>query len=79
MSDGITPRPLRELEYRLRAEASLLYREPKFAATMREAADELEKIKKAFKSLVSSVERAGFEVHHDLAMSYFEIKATDNK
>lgn len=55
-------RPLREIEYRLRAEASLMVINPAPAEVMREAADYIERMRSCFDTLQRAAEAEGYDV-----------------
>ncbi len=62
-SDVREIRPLREIEYRLRADASLYAFDRKdLAATMREAADYIERMRSCFNTLQRAAEIEGYDV-----------------
>ena len=56
-------RPFREIEYRLRAEASLyMHDRPMAVATMREAAEYIGRMRSCFNTLQRAAENEGYDV-----------------
>ena len=71
-------RPLREIEYRLRAEAALLFSQPDKAATMREAADYIERMRSCFTTLQRAAENEGYGMLSNIDSTEVSLRRRDD-